>query len=67
MLIHKCTLGNFVSDQRRHISFAKAQFPAVDYSNIETEDDVVYAKHCPESDVALQERGRLLLQYIMSR
>ena len=27
----------------------------------------MYAKHCPEGDAALQERGRLLLQYIMSR
>lgn len=53
-------------DRRRDIRHARKHFPGIDFSLIDCNSDEVYDKHHVESEHAIQQRGKLFLQWLMS-
>eukprot|EP01024_Parvocaulis_polyphysoides_P044453 TRINITY_DN40998_c0_g1_i1.p4 TRINITY_DN40998_c0_g1~~TRINITY_DN40998_c0_g1_i1.p4 ORF type:complete len:139 (-),score=11.45 TRINITY_DN40998_c0_g1_i1:855-1271(-) len=60
-------LGCHPCDKRRTKSHLEVQFPGVDFSLIEHEDDVYYQDDVRESAQQIQARGLKLIQFLMSR
>eukprot|EP01023_Acetabularia_acetabulum_P040833 TRINITY_DN3964_c0_g3_i1.p2 TRINITY_DN3964_c0_g3~~TRINITY_DN3964_c0_g3_i1.p2 ORF type:complete len:336 (+),score=55.22 TRINITY_DN3964_c0_g3_i1:53-1060(+) len=60
-------LGCHPCDKRRSKSHIMSQFPGVDFSLIELEEDVYYSEDVRETPQEIQARGHKLIQYIMSR
>ena len=53
-------------DRRRDIRHMRRHFPGIDFGLIDCNSDDVYDKHHPETEHAVQQRGKLFLQWLMS-
>ncbi|KAJ0653405.1 putative histidine phosphatase superfamily, clade-1 [Helianthus annuus] len=60
-------LGVHPCDRRRSISEYKPMFPAIDFSLIENEDDVLWTKDIREKDEDLAARGVKFMQWLLTR
>ena len=60
-------LGVHPCDRRRSLSHLKERFPAVDWSNIESEADTLWTADVRESDEHLARRAAAFLRWLMAR
>ena len=60
-------LGVHPCDRRRSLSHLKERFPAVDWSNIESEADTLWTADVRESDEHLAKRAATFLRWLMAR
>jgi hypothetical protein len=60
-------LGVHPCDRRRTLSHLKERFPAVDWTNIESEADTLWTKDVRESDEHLAKRAATFLRWLMAR
>jgi broad specificity phosphatase PhoE len=58
--VHPC-------DKRRDVSHYKQRFPAVDFSLIDSEADVLWHEHKRETNEEIRARGAKFLQYLATR
>ncbi|KAJ8444567.1 hypothetical protein Cgig2_021317 [Carnegiea gigantea] len=56
-------LGINTADRRRSISEYKSLFPAIDFSLVESDDDIMWARDVRESDEELAARGIRFLKW----
>ncbi len=59
--------GSEGCDKRDDTTLAQQHFPAVDFSLIENAQDIVWQQYRPESEAAVQDRGKRFLQWLMAR
>lgn len=60
-------LGRHPCDKRSNLREYRQQFPAIDFSEIETEEDTWWDAHVRESSEDLTERGRKFVSWLMAR
>lgn len=60
-------LGINTADKRRSISEYKNLFPAIDFSLVESNDDIMWAPDVRESDEELAARGIMFLKWLWTR
>jgi len=59
-------IANFTCDGRRKISVLKEEFPGVDFSLVQSDEDVLYHQTKEDSE-KVQERGREFLKWVSTR
>lgn len=77
-LLHICYTGSSSCDSRRPLHLTREHFPGIDFSGIETNEDVLYERvhsqvnsqgeyRMGESEEATEQRGLKFLKWLMAR